>query len=327
MKSLDDFLKDFELEEEYEAWLALREERLSEDVFLESLQGVNGNSADLLTAHEKFWISFTGHFVPPEDDTVQLSQYALLINKLLFPVDIFFEKSQQHMSSFIPTSTQILMKSDKGFLVKGIDDGYKETINTISTDVVITPDGLQLDTLDSKDRLYLTKGSVLTFWFAERPTTESLVAATLVANKVKEIPIDMAILNKLSGAFFIHDSLEGDLLNIDGSPAAVTVRQMPFYSNSNIRFISGEDIEIQPEWFYKAYTVTQTGADNFDQDGIVSIKNNTSVTRVLTLKPLTDTPSIYRKGKVTIDNPPQNVKVEGDTVIITLDGNQGILGG
>lgn len=326
MKSLDDFLKDFELEEEYEAWLALREQRLSEDVFLESLQGVNGNSADLLTAHEKFWISFTGHFVPPEDDTVQLSQYALLINKLLFPVDIFFEKSQQHMSSFIPDSAQILMKSDKGFLIKGIDDGYKEPIGTISTDVVITNNGLQLDALGSKDRLYLPKGSVLTFWFAEIPTTESLVAATLVANKVKEIPIDMAILNKLSGAFFVHDSLEGDLLGIDGSPVAVTVRQMPFYSSSNIRLIS-EDVDIQPEWFYKAYTVTQTGADNFDQDGIVSIKNNTPVTRVLTLKPLTNTPVFYRKGKVTIDNPPANVKVEGDTVIITLDGNQGILGG
>lgn len=326
MKSLDDFLKDFELEEEYEAWLALREQRLSEDVFLESLQGVNGNSADLLTAHEKFWISFTGHFVPPEDDTVQLSQYALLINKLIFPVDIFFEKSQQHMSSFIPESAQILMKSDKGFLIKGISDGYKDPIGTISTDIVLTNNGLQLDTLDSKDRLYLPKGSVLTFWFAEPPTTESLVAATLVANKVKEIPIDMAILNKLSGAFYIHDSLEGDLLNIDGSLAAVTVRQMPFYSSSNIRFIS-EDVEIQPEWFYKAYTITQTGADNFDQDGIVSIKNNTPVTRVLTLKPLIDTPIFYRKGKVTIDNPPQNVKVEGDTVIITLDGNQGILGG
>ena len=250
----------------------------------------------------------------------------LLINSIILPQDIFFEQGQTHyMHSTAEDTPAIIMRSSDGFYIRdtaSYNSGGEYTEEPVVCNIDSDGNFVPFNILEGGQRLYVLKGSRLTFEWETKPSVEVVKTMTLVAKKKVEADSDTAVV-RLSGYFLVHDSIKGWVRNSllagdeDSLRMILSLSQFALYSDGT-RF---EDAFLS-NFFYDDFSAVATGYDPvFYQHGTLTIKNMSAFPRVVTLVP-------YNLGVISssidedLTNLPDNVEVRNGSLILTLAANQ-----
>ena len=327
MKTMMQFLEEYELVDEYNEWLNGIDAVLTEGAFIDFLKGMNG-STPLLPPFEKFWISVFGKYIVEEDDTTG-AQPDLVITKIVIPNDIFIDSTTK-VHTFISGSvnTNILVNSSTGFVYcnyEDYDDISGGTVNN-STLTLSTSESYvrNFAGLTPEQRMYVRAGSLLEFRYESEPTEDTEVSLTFAASKLRDISSDTTVIKGISGYFKLKDNNLGVLTEVGfGMAPQESIVDFSKYSNS-----LGNAYTNAQRGFTESYDIQfkQTGyAGVFNVAlGTLTIKNNSKIARVLTLTPF-DPINLDSEftGKFLPKNLINNATAEGGSIVIELTANQG----
>lgn len=320
-KTPQDFIDEFNLEQKFSDWLQPRIDKLTLEVYTESLKGKNGKSPSL-GSFEQFWISICARYVPdPLDSQSTPSPNDLLIQKIILPTEIFFEQQQIHRVDSDPSDAPlIMMTSSLGFETR-LDGHYNELGNISNEPITFTANAnneLMIE-MPALSRLHVPLGSVLSFSWVQQPSEESVKTVTLSVKKKREYSSDTAVV-KLSGYFKFTDSNFGKVTGSDGIPLLLNTSQLPFFSDE----FYFEERTITKD-FYTVYSISSSGGDPiFHTNATVTIVNQSNVERTLTITPAVSVVAGSIGGRVeNQQNLPSNAYMSNGNLIIRLAANQG----
>lgn len=325
MSSLQDFVTQFGLQADFDEWLGLKVNELTEQAFLDSLQGKSGKS-NIFGMYDQFWISIFGEYFEDSEN--------LLIGRFIFPEDIYIEPSplKAHVMTIepppLPDDFAIMMTCESDFDIRSIDN-YTESGNFRSELYLEHSQGKikPIEGINPTDRIYIEKGSIFNFeWDTDNlPDDKSVIALTLQAYKRKFIPHDTAIIQGISGLWFVSVSGIGLLKAYNGefTSDGTSIESVIPFSVANLTNIIRYSESIG--MFQRHISV---GSDYFPPtDNIptnMTITNRSSSDIIITMTPLMVEGNGNNGGIEDASLLPNNAYMEGDKLIIELAANQDI---
>ena len=323
MSSLQDFVTEFGLQADFDAWLGLKVNELTEQAFLDSLQGKSGKS-NIFGMYDQFWISIFGEYAEDNEN--------LLIGRFIFPEEIYIEPSplKAHVMTVEPSPLYddftINMTCGQQFDARKIGH-YTESGRPLSNiDLEYSQGKIKsIAGIDPTDRIYIRKGSLLNFeWDSDNlPVDKSVIALTLQAYKRKFIPTDTAIIQGISGLWYVSVSGIGSLKGYNGvldNNGNNVESALPF-SVENLTNITRYSESIG--MFQRDISV---GSDYLpllnEIPTNMTIRNHSNTDRIITLIPVNEADTNNNGALEDSNLLPSNAYMDGNKLIIELAANQ-----
>jgi len=320
MRTLQDFIIAYNLQDELDAWSGGKTAELTPDQFLASMQGKTGKT--LLDTYEIFWIAVFGKYTEDGKNDYYYGGVPddLLISRIILPTAVYFEPAPVRpypidvQPSPYPAPFSVKMTSSLGFDIRLA--GHFNEAAPLSYDP-ITLSSNRIGKLDAiagiapDSRIYIPAGSVVDFmWDSNQlPAPDTVLALTLAACKVRDVMADTVVLKGITGLWYATDSIFGDVKEFNGADAEEETAIA--YGFIETMYADSESTR----QFLKTYITATDGILNYEPHTL-TIKNRSDVARVLVLKPL--------NGEIQHDKLPNNVTVENGNLVIEFAPGEGV---